>query len=106
MTARRWAFPIGEANVDTDEWIVVHNPGAHRVQVSVYALANGQRLPIEGLQDLPVGPAGRVALRLGDHIVRILLPVVVEATGDVAVERDAYAVGRTGVSTIIGVPAP
>ena len=34
------------------------------------------------------------------------LPIVVTATGGVAVERDAYAVGRTGVSTVIGIPAP
>jgi hypothetical protein len=104
--ARRWVFPVGEANVNTDEWIVVHNPGARPTTVSVFALANGQRLPIEGLQDRKVGTAGRLALRLGDHISRTLLPIVVIAAGDVVVERDAYAVGRTGVSTIIGVPAP
>jgi hypothetical protein len=102
--ARRWAFPIGEANVNTDEWIAVHNPGAGKVTVSVYALANGQRLAIEGLQDLELGPAGRLALRLGDHISRTPLPIVVEATGPVAAERDAYAVGRIGISTIIGIP--
>lgn len=105
-TARRWAFPVGEANQNTDEWIVVHNPGARRVTVSVYALANGQRLPIEGLQDLRVGAAGRLALRIGDHLSRTPLPIVVEASGRVVVERDAYAVGRVGLSTIIGIPAP
>ena len=105
LAARRWAFAVGEANVNTDEWIAVHNPGARAVRVSVFALANGQRLAIEGLQDLKVGPAGRLALRLGDHISRTPLPIVVEATGDVVVERDAYAVGRTGISTIIGIPA-
>jgi hypothetical protein len=105
LAARRWVLPIGEANENTDEWIAVHNPGARRLTVSVYALANGQRLAIEGLQDLKVGPAGRLAIRLGDHISRTPLPIVVEATGAVAVERDAYAVGRTGISTIIGIPA-
>ncbi|MCU1381036.1 MAG: hypothetical protein JWN29_4019 [Acidimicrobiales bacterium] len=101
---RRWVFPIGEANVNTDEWIVIHNPGAQRRTVSVVALANGQRLPIEGLQDLRIGPAGRLALRLGDHISRTPLPVVVEADGPVVAEREAYAVGRLGLSAIIGIP--
>jgi hypothetical protein len=98
-------FPVGEANVNTDEWIVVHNPGARPRTISVVALANGQRLPIEGLQDLRVGPAGRLALRLGDHIVRTLLPVVVEADGNVVAEREAYAVGRVGLSAVIGIPS-
>jgi hypothetical protein len=102
--ARRWVFPIGEANVNTDEWIVIHNPSARRRTVSVVALANGQRLPIEGLQDLRIGPAGRLALRLGDHISRTPLPVAVEADGPVVAEREAYAVGRIGLSAIIGIP--
>jgi hypothetical protein len=97
---------VGEANGNTDEWIVVHNPGARRLRVSIYALVAGQRLPIESLQDLPVGPAGRVAVRLGDHIARSPLPVLVVATGKVVAERDAYAVGRTGVSAVIGIPVP
>ena len=103
-TADRWVFPVGEANGNTDEWIVVHNPGARPVTVSVVALAAGQRLPIEGLQDRRIPPAGRLALRLGDHIRRSPLPVVVEASGPVVAERDAYGVDRTGVSTIIGIP--
>jgi hypothetical protein len=106
LAARRWIFPVGEANDNTDEWIVAHNPGVRTVRVSVMALANGQLLPIEGLQDLPVKAAARLALRLGDHVSRTPLPIVVTATGGVAVERDAYAVGRTGVSTVIGIPAP
>ena len=102
--ADRWAFPMGEASRNTDQWIVIYNPGARPVTVSVIALANGQRLPIEGLQDRSLDPAGRLALRLGDHINRRPLPVVVEATGAVVVERDVYGVDRTGVSTIIGIP--
>jgi hypothetical protein len=105
LAARTWVFPVGEANENTDEWIVAHNPGARPVQFSVYALANGQRLAVEGLQDLTIKAAERKAMRLGDHISRTPLPIVVVATGDVAVERDAYAVGRTGVSTVIGIPA-
>jgi hypothetical protein len=103
-TARRWVFPVGEANGNTDEWVIVHNPGAGRVRVSVYALAGGQRLPIEALQDLALGAAGRVAVRLGDHIARSPLPLLVVATGEVVAERAAYAVRRAGVSSTIGIP--
>jgi hypothetical protein len=102
--SRDWVFPVGEANVNTDEWIVVHNPGVRTVEVSVAALVGGRRLAVEGLQHLSIGPAGRVALRLGDHISRTPLPVVVHATGEVVAERDAYGVFRIGLSTIIGIP--
>ena len=76
--ARQWVFPVGEANGNTDEWIVVHNPGTRTLHVSVAALAGGQRLPIEELQDLTIKPAGRLALRLGDHISRSPLPILVQ----------------------------
>lgn len=102
--ARRWVFPAGEATERTDEWIVVQNPGARRARISVAALVRGGRLPIEGLQDLEIAPAGRVALRLGDHISRTPLPVMVTADRPVVAERDAYGVLRTGLSTIIGIP--
>jgi hypothetical protein len=100
----RWVFPVGDASASTDEWIVIHNPSSRSRTVSVVALANGQRLPIEGLQDVRVGPAGRVALRLGDHVSRTPLPVVVDADGPVVAERETYAVGRVGLSAVIGIP--
>lgn len=102
----RWVLPLGEASGNTDEWVVVHNPSAEEVTVSVTALAGGQVLAVEGLQDLDVGPGSRIAVRLGDHIRRSPLPLLVEATGDVVVERDLYRVDTIGISTIIGIPLP
>jgi hypothetical protein len=104
VSAKRWVFAVGEANSRTDEWLVVHNPGAKEVTVSVLALADRVRLPIEEMQGLTVPPGGRLALRLGDHIDRSPLPILVEADGDVAVERDAYGVGRVGLSAVVGIP--
>lgn len=106
VVAPAWGFALGEASGATDEWIVVQNPGEVEVTFSVLALAGGQELGIEGLQDLVVPPAGAVELRLGDRIRRTPLPIVVRGDGDLVVERDIYGVGRTGVSTVIGVPLP
>jgi hypothetical protein len=104
VRARSWVFPAGEANEHTDEWIVVQNPGAQDVHVSIAGLVHGERLPIEDLQDVTVPPAGRFAVRLGDHISRTPLPIIVTADRPVVAERDAYGVFRTGFSTIIGIP--
>ena len=106
LARARWVLPLGEASGNTDEWVVVHNPSPEAVTVSVTALAGGQLLAVEGLQDLDIAPGERIAVRLGDHIRRSPLPLLVEATGDVVVERDLYRVGATGISTLIGIPLP
>lgn len=101
--ARSWVSPVGAAP-RTDEWIVVQNPGSRRLRVSVSALTGGRRVAVEGLQRLALGPAGRLAVRLGDHFDGGAVPIVVEATGDVVVERGLYATGSTGLSTTIAIP--
>lgn len=106
LAAASWGFALGEASPNTDEFIVVHNPGEVTATFSVLGIGSGQRIQIEGLQDLQVAPAASVRLRLGDHIRRSPLPIVVESDQDVVVERDLYAVGRTGLSTVIGIPLP
>jgi hypothetical protein len=106
LVADSWGFAIGETSRSTDEYIVVHNPGEVPATFSVLGLGAGQVIQIEGLQDLEVAPAASVRIRLGDHIQRIPLPIVVEADGDVVVERDIFGVGRTGISTTIGIPLP
>jgi hypothetical protein len=100
----RWAFAIGEADETWDEWVVVQNPGSRSITFSITALAKGQRVGIDGLQDLEVGPGQRRSVRLGDHIKRGDLPIEVEATGPVAVERDLYPVKGTSLIMSIGTP--
>lgn len=96
-------FAYGEASGNFDEWLVVQNPGTRPVRFSVTALV-GQRLPVEGLADLEVPAAGRLAVRLGDHIERGALALLVEADGPVVVERDVYGVGRPVLSALVGIP--
>jgi len=102
--ARRWAVAVGETSGVTDEWIVVHNPGTRLRRFSIGALANGEVLPIEGLQDLTIPAAGRVAARLGDHVLRSPLPIVIVGDGGIVAERDLYGVGRTLVSSTTAIP--
>jgi hypothetical protein len=104
VTATDWLFAAGEAGPRSDEWLVVRNPDDETVTVSVVALAQGIRLPVEGLQEQEVPAGGRLAIRLGDHIQRFPLPVLVRASGAVVVERAVYGVGRVGVSTTLGIP--
>ncbi|HEX7167504.1 MAG TPA: DUF5719 family protein [Acidimicrobiales bacterium] len=101
----RWLLAAGSASESSDEWVTVLNTGTSPVQVSITALAAGQLLAVEGLEDLAVGAGRRRSFRLTDHIRRDDLPLLVEATGGpVVVERSLYAVAGLGLSLSPGVP--
>lgn len=104
VRATRWVGAGGGATEELDELIIVLNASAVDVHVSVLALAGGQRLPIDGLQDLEVKAGRRHVMRLGDHIRRPDLPVLVEATRPVVVQRSLFRVNAAGVSTTPLVP--
>jgi hypothetical protein len=99
-----WGFAIGAADEGWDEWVVVQNPNDHPITFSITALANGQRVGVDGLQDVQVQPGQRRAVRLGDHIKRSDLPLVVDASSPVATERDIYAAKGLSLIMSIGIP--
>jgi len=103
--AARWVLAAGAATDTIDEWVSVLNPTTSAVRVSFTALAGGQPLPVESLQDVPVAPGRRETFRLTDHIKRDDLALLVEAVGgEVVVERALYAVGSPGLSLTAGIP--
>jgi hypothetical protein len=103
-TSTRWLLAAGATNPSTDEWVAVLNPGPQPATFSVRALAAGQMLDVEGLQRVAVAPGQRSAVRLGDHIRRDDLALVVDADRPVVVERDVYASGGVGMAGTVGVP--
>ena len=68
------------------------------------ALAQGQLLAIDGLQDVEVAPGGRLTVDLGQHVNRPDLPVIVEADLPVVVERGLYAADGGSISLACGIP--
>jgi hypothetical protein len=104
VTARRWALAAGEATKSVDEWLALYNPGPRRSVASVVLLADGDRLPVEGLEGVRLEPGQRAAVRLGDHLDRPATPAVVEATAPIVVERDLYRTGGPGAAMVLGIP--
>lgn len=102
-TALRWVMAAGSATETSDEWIVVHNPGPKPVRVSLYALAQGQRVPIETLQALLIPAGSRRSYRVSDHIRREKLTVLVEADRPVIAARSLYRVDGPGISSTPGI---
>lgn len=102
--ARRWATAAGTATEDVDEWITVQNVTSHAATVSIRALADGQFINIDGLQNVSIPAHRHQSFRLGDHIKRDELPLVIDATQLVVVERSIYAVKGEGLMGTIAIP--
>lgn len=102
-TATRWATAAGAATEDSDEWLVVHNPSSRPARLSVTALA-GQQLAVEGLQRVTVPAGRRMSFRLGDHIQRPELPLLIESSVPIVVERAVYRVGAIGTTGTMAIP--
>jgi hypothetical protein len=105
LAAPTWYFPGGGTSPERDEYLTLLNASdTRKVTYSVTALAAGQGLAIQGLQDVELAPGARVAIRLGDHVVRDDLPIQVTADGPIVAERGLYRVGGDGISQAIGIP--
>lgn len=106
LVATRWLFADGRAVAgETAEFLVASNPStATSVRLSVSALAQGQSLAVDGLQNVEIPPGGRIALELGLHVNRPDLPLLVDATGAAVVERGIFAAKGPGLSVALGMP--
>jgi hypothetical protein len=102
--APEWALALGQASRGNDEWLIVFNPGGAPVQVNVVVPDAGLLVPIPGLEGLSVPAGHRIAVRLGDHVQRTLLPLLVQASGPVVVERNLATIGGPGTIATVGVP--
>lgn len=104
LAAPAWLLVAGDLPYASGDRVVVHNPGAEPVRVSMAVLDGGQVSPLEDLQDVEVGPAARQQVELSDHVGRAPLPLLVQADGLVVVERDLSPTDDPGISTVFGVP--
>ena len=105
LAAPTWFFPGGGTSAERDEFITIFNASDDdEITYSVTALAGGQNLAVQGLQDIELAPGARVTIRLGVHIEREDLPLEVSATGPIVAERGLYRVGGDGISQALGIP--
>jgi hypothetical protein len=104
--APTWYFPGGgPVQAERDEYLVLLNVSDTRaVGFRVTGFSKGQTIAIQGLQEGKVPAGGRVVIRLGDHIDRDDLPVIVTADGPIVVERGLYRIGGGGMAQSIGIP--
>ena len=102
--ATDWVLAAGGTTETFDEWVVVLNVSGTTAHVDFGALANGQTLPIDGLQDTTIPAGQRRGFRIGDHIKRSDLPMTIHSTVPVVIERGMFRVGGLGMASAIGIP--
>ena len=105
VAAPTWLLAGGGVSSEREEYLTIVNASNDRVaRVSIMALAGGQQIAVQGLQDLELQPGGRRSIRLSDRIKREVLPLVVSADGPIVVERGLYRVGGRGISQSMAIP--
>jgi hypothetical protein len=102
--AEHWLLPQGGATDSLEEWVVVHNVGRRSLRVTITAVTGGRRETIEGLGSVLIGAGKRRSFRLLDVVIRPDLPLAIDATRPVVVERVLARVGRPGVTQSIAIP--
>ncbi|MBA2608955.1 MAG: hypothetical protein H0U92_08465 [Actinobacteria bacterium] len=100
--ALHWGFAAGGTSPDHDEWIAVINEASGPVTISVTTPEGSSLASLPGLSRLRIPRGGRRVFRMNDHGGRPDLPLIVNATGPVVVERTTYRVGGTGASAVMG----
>ena len=107
LMARAWLFADGRADETTADWLTLVNPSGDAIaRVGVAELAQGQAVPIDGLQQLEVPPGGRVEVELGTRINRASLSILVSADRPVVAERGLFASKGPGLCLALGIPLP
>jgi hypothetical protein len=103
LRAREWVFAAGGTSASVAEWVTIYNPGPGDATLTVQVLANGTLLDLEGLSDVPVKAGRRFSKQI--PIQREDLPLLVQSSGPVVVERGIALVGAPGVALSSGVPS-
>lgn len=100
----RWLVVSGGADDNLDEVLSISNPGPTSARVTVTALVDGARRDLDGLGQVEVAAHGRRSVRIADHLKAAAISLIVEADGDVVVERSLSRVNDLGTTTAPAFP--
>ncbi|MEY2425425.1 MAG: hypothetical protein QOI61_997 [Actinomycetota bacterium] len=100
--AMHWGFAAGGTPPEVDEWIAVLNEADREVTVSITTSDATSLLSLPGLGQIKVPRGARRVFRLNDYAAKAELPLVINATGPVVVERTTYRTSGTGASATMG----
>jgi hypothetical protein len=99
----RWLLAAGSPGPSLAESLAVYNPGTTAVDVSVAQL-DGEVTDISGLAGATLPPGRRLVVPIDDRSRAFNRALVIDATGNVIVERDLTRVNGVGIDATLGIP--
>jgi hypothetical protein len=104
LPATRWLTAAGGADENTDQWVVVQNPGDRPARVSLNLLSEGSLAAVGNFTNVEVPPGQRKALHVNDALRRPVTPLLLTSTEAVVVERDLYRIRAPGIGMSTAIP--
>lgn len=104
LPATRWVVAAGAADDNTDQWVVVQNPGDRPARVSLNLLAEGSAGPVGNFTNIEVPAGQRKALHVNEALRRPTTPLLLTSTEAVVVERDLYRLRAPGIGMSTAIP--
>jgi hypothetical protein len=104
LPATRWVTAAGAADENTDQWVVVQNPGTRPARVTLNLLAEGSAGPVGTFTNVEVPAGQRKALHVNDALRRPTTPLLLTSTEAVIVERDLYRLRAPGLGMSAAIP--
>lgn len=99
--ARRWLFAAGSATPPADEYLIVFNPSARLVRVTVTASGLGDSAPLGA--PFTLAPSTRLAIHVNEIVNKGIVVLDLDADGPVVAERAQSRSDGPGLSSAIGI---
>lgn len=104
LPSTRWVAAAGGADENTDQWMVIQNPGPRAARVSLNLLAEGSAGPVGTFTNVEVPPGQRKALHVNEALRRPTTPLLLTSSEAVVVERDLYRLRAPGIGMSAAIP--
>ncbi len=104
LPALRWATAAGAADENTEQWVVVQNPGEKSAYVTLNLLADGSTVLVGNFSEVEVPAGQRRAFNVSGSLRRATTPLLLTSTQAVVVERDLYRLKSPGLGMSAAIP--
>lgn len=101
--ARHWGFATGGSSPTQEEFIAISNEAGRAVTISITTPDGSDLTALPNLSSVTIPRGGRKAFRLADFNGKPQMPLIVNATGPVVVERTIYKNNGLGASASMGI---
>ncbi len=101
--AKHWGFATGGSSPAQEQFIAISNEADREVTVSITTPDGSGLTTLPNLSAVKIPRGARKAFRLADFNGKPQMPLIVNASGPVVVERSIYKLNGLGASASMGI---